>query len=392
MLAARPRPSSPVARDRHLGTWTPAVFLVSLTIVLLAFRVQFARAEVAKPVIHDVSVSHVTAHGALLEADFSSVSGLWVHAGFVLQYRGCASCVGVRELRFEGGLGVATDRPLTLRAELADLPSATLQSFTLSVTAETPFRPRSAVREATSALPPPPEGPIIVEHSGLVPIVSEEPELQLVREVPERATTESTAVSFVTLHSDPAREADRRRAFGMEVTRAVELVASQIGVDFRRAPRRHRAAYPIVGTERKARVVEYKLISAEHKPLGELSLQEIYATRPIAQLDSVFVWEKLRDAAYSFLFEARRLRAADWAVTRVGCTCGTALPGSAVIAEESPLTPDRFQPILSYTQAVLSDLHRRVLPEAFSPSAEPPLWDVSGAQNAVVHSEHLGAY
>jgi hypothetical protein len=392
VLAARARPSSPVAWSRYLGTSTLAVLLVSLTIAPLVFGVQFARAEVAKPVIHDVSVSHITAHGALLEADFSSVSGLWVHAGFVLQYRGCASCVGVRDLRFEGGLGVATARTLTLRAELTDLPSATRQSFTLSVTAETPFKPRSAVREATPAVPAPPKGPIIVEHSALAPVVSEEPEPQLLREVPERASAESAAVSFVTAHSDPAREANRRRASGVGVTRAVERVAAQIGVDFRRAPRGHRVAYPIVGTERKARVVEYKLISAEHKPLGELSLQEIYATRPIAQLDSVFVWEKLRDAAYNFLFEARRVRAADWAITRVGCTCGTALPGSAVIGEESPLTPDRFQPILSYAQAVLRDLQRRVLPEAFSPSAEPPLWDVSGAQSSVVDSEHLGAY
>ncbi len=57
------------------------------------------RAGVARPVIRGPSVSHITAHGALLEASFNSVEGLWVRAAFVLRYSPCARCVTVRHLR-----------------------------------------------------------------------------------------------------------------------------------------------------------------------------------------------------------------------------------------------------------------------------------------------------
>ena len=358
---------------------TFALLLASLTIVLLCFQAPPARAEIAKPIIQDLSVSHITAHGALLEASYSSVAGLWVHAGFTLHYRSCPRCGSVRDLSFAGALEVASARTLTLRAELVGLPSATRQSFTVTVTAEPPFKPGSRAGTEASPLQPPPRGPIIVEDAGVAHPPSGELETPLVQEVPERASTESTAVSFVTHHSHPRREARRRRSFDLQVTRTVERIASQVHVDFRRAPRAHREAYPIIGTGRRARVVEYTLVSAERQPLGELSLQEIYTVRPKERLHSVFVWEKLKDAAYGFLFEALRVRTSDWLITATGCTCGTLGSPVAISGGDSPLTPIRFEPLVSYASAVLRDLHLRVLPEAFSPSTEPTLWPVGAA-------------
>ncbi len=375
-------------QNYRLPRAVPALVIPLLVVAVLALRVPMVRAEVAKPVIRGLSVSQIAAHGALLEASFNSAKGLRVHAAFVLRYSPCARCSEVRDLRFEGGLGLATGRTLTLRAELADLPAGTRQSVTVSVTAETP--PRSEVRASVPELPP--RGPIIVENAAEAPILYGTAGTPL-QEAPERVSVESSPVSFVTLHSDPTREARRRRAFDADVTRAINGVASQIRIDFQHAPRGHRLAYPLIGTNRVARVVEYKLVSALHEPLGQLSLEGIYTRRPKSQLHSVFVWEKLHDASYSFLFEARRVGTSDWSITRVGCTCRTASTHATLTREESPLTTARFEPVTSYARAVLRDVHRRVLPEAFSPSAEPPLWNVGGpARPAVAYSENPGFY
>ena len=354
------------------------MLLVLPAMAVLAFRVQPARAEIAKPVISDLSVSHVTVHGALLEAKFSSAEGQWVHAAFVLRYSRCAGCVGIRVLEFVGALGIATGAGQTIRAELTGLPAATRQSFDVSVTAQAPFRARSNVLAEASPPASPPRGPIIVENAGEASVLPEEPESPPQQEAPERVSVESDALSFVTLRSDPPREARRRRAFDDGVTEAVESIASHVSSDFQRAPRRDRFAYPILGTDREGRVIEYKLVSAQHVPLGELSLQDIYSRAPSARVHSVFVWEKLQDAAFSFLFEARRVGTSDWEIASVGCTCRTGAEQSGAIGEESPLTPDRFAPVLSYAQAVLRDLHSRVLPEPLSRSAEPQLWRVGG--------------